>query len=433
MSVGEGAVVRAVEERTLSCPECRATVRVDDRFSVWCQDCDWNVDPQPPEEDDDRLERVRRAMARRHGERLYAEIAAGGSLRAHRDRASIPALALALAVHAVTLALLLGGLWCVIAGWGGWGIVPGALLLLLAWVLRPRSPRPRGADPELLRADAPELYALVDDVARVVGTRSVDRIVVTTEVNASVRVHGVRGRRWLALGLPLWEILTPQQRVALLGHELAHYSNGDTRHGVVVGTAYRSLATWHYVFLPITDPAAAEMLANVLFTVPRLALRGLLEILDHLTLRAAQRAEYLADREAARAGSTEAAVGLMDRLLVAESVTVALRREANRAALTGPRGARAADAHAVGIWERLRTDIAAIPESEYERQRRAGARRGHSVDSAHPPTHLRRACLLLGPAADAVVVLDEDRARRVESELAPVRTTVARTVVRDGC
>jgi hypothetical protein len=35
-----------------------------------------------------------------------------------------------------------------------------------------------------------------------------------------------------------------------------------------------------------------------------------------------------------------------------------------------------------------------IPAHEYERLRRVGARRGHSVDSTHPPTHLRRTCLL---------------------------------------
>ncbi|MFD4972749.1 hypothetical protein [Streptomyces sp. NPDC058424] len=69
-----------------------------------------------------------------------------------------------------------------------------------------------------------------------------------------------------------------------------------------------------------------------------------MSMLDHLTLRATQRAEYLADREAACAASTEAAVGLMDRLLTTDSVAVTLRRKANNAALTGPRNARKADA-----------------------------------------------------------------------------------------
>jgi hypothetical protein len=174
------------------------------------------------------------------------------------------------------------------------------------------------------------------------------------------------------------------------------------------------------------------MLVNLLYIVPRLLLQGALTLLDHLTLRAAQRAEYLADREAARAASTEAAVGLMDRLLVTESAAVALRREAGRTALAGPRGARTVEAKPEEIWERLRTHMASIPEYEYERQRRVGVRRGHSVDATHPPTHLRRTCLLAGPPASAAVATDDERQRRITAELAGARVAVARRIVRDG-
>ncbi|MFI6562510.1 M48 family metallopeptidase [Streptomyces sp. NPDC050534] len=212
------------------------------------------------------------------------------------------------------------------------------LLLALAWSLRPRAPHLPDSGPVLLRADAPGLYALVDEIARTVGTRGVDRIVVDTQPNASVNSHGLRGRRQLTLGLPLWEILTPQQRIALLGHELAHYSNGDTRRALVVSRAYASLTAWHYYFAPTPDPTLIEMFVNLVFAVPRLLVLSLLTLLDHLTFRAAQRAEYLADRGAASAGSTAAAEELLDLLLVVESVDVVLRREANRAALT--RGAR---------------------------------------------------------------------------------------------
>jgi hypothetical protein len=82
----------------------------------------------------------------------------------------------------------------------------------------------------------------------------------------------------------------------------------------------------------------------------------------------------------------------MDRFLVADSVATTLRRERNNAAL---RAMREAEARADEAWERLTAHMASIPEYEYERQRRVGARRGHSVDAARPPTHLRRECLLV--------------------------------------
>lgn len=355
----------------------------------------------------------------------------GKQLRARRDTAAVLAHAIALAVHGITVVLLAGGVLCLVWGSGGVMLL-GLLLLAMAVALRPRlSARPEGGT-VLHRADAPELYALIDEVARVVGTRGVDVIVVDKEINAGVRLYGLRGRRALSLGLPLWEVLTPQQRVALLGHELGHYSNGDTRHAVVVATALDSLTTWHDYFAPIPQPSLVDMVVNLAYAVPRLLVQGLLSLLDHLTLRAAQRAEYLADREAARAASTEAAVGLMDRLLVADSAGVFLRSEANRAALAGRRSAGRTPDRTDELWAGLAAYMESVPEHEYERRRRVGTRHGHSVDSTHPPTHLRRACLLSGPPTEAVVVLDEDRQQRIDAELTRARKEVARSIVRDG-
>ncbi|MGW6292713.1 hypothetical protein [Streptomyces sp. NPDC055058] len=104
----------------------------------------------------------------------------------------------------------------------------------------------------------------------------------------------------------------------------------------------------------------------------------------------------------ARAGSTEAAVGLMDRLLVAEAAEGTMRSTVNRIRSAG-RGTR-----------------------------RAGRLRGHSIDSSHPPTHLRRERLLTVEPARAGVPAHAGRERRIAAELADVRTEVARRIIRDG-
>ncbi|GGX38918.1 M48 family metallopeptidase [Streptomyces fructofermentans] len=420
----------AVEEKVRPCPQCGAEIRTDSRFTTWCAACDWNVDPEKPEGTPGRVERWQRSLAARHGERLLAEVAAGGSLRPRRDTASVAAQGLALAVHGVTVALAAGALWFLVTGWGGAGTVAAVFLGVLAWTLRPRFPGLPDDGPVLRRADAPELFALVDEVAAVVGTRGVDVIAVDDEVNASVTTYDLRGRRLLTLGLPLWEILTPQQRIALLGHELGHYSNGDTRHGLLVGNALHSLTTWRYYVAPPADPTLVEWAVNLLLLVPRLLIEGTSALLDRLTLRATQRAEYLADAMAARAGSTGAAAAVMDCFLVSDSATVMLRREANARQVVRPGSAGRASGD--GLWERLRAHMESIPPGEYERQRRAGAARGHSVDSTHPPTHLRRRCLLTGAPLPAAVVADAGRAARVDAELAGARDVLARRIVRDG-
>ncbi|MFD9204578.1 M48 family metallopeptidase, partial [Streptomyces anthocyanicus] len=273
MSTSVGTTGQA-GETTQPCPQCGAEIRVDGRFTTWCAGCDWNVDPERPGEEPGRLERRRRRLARRHGERLAAEVAAGETLRPRRDAAGLAAYVIALAVHGVTVALAVGAVWFLVTGWGGAGMVLGVVLAVLTWTLRPRFSELPDDQPLLTRADAPALFALIDEVAVVAGTRGVDTVAVSTELNASVTTYGIRGRRLLTIGVPLWEILTPQERIALLGHELGHYSNGDTRHGLIIGNALRSLSTWRYYVDPTPNPTMVEAFVNLVFILPRALLQG---------------------------------------------------------------------------------------------------------------------------------------------------------------
>ncbi|MEV0990681.1 M48 family metallopeptidase [Streptomyces sp. NPDC049949] len=417
------------------CPECRASVPVDDRYVEWCAACDWNVDPGAPEPEPGRIAAARRRLAHAHGEQLAAEMEQGGgqSGLVGRDAATVSAFALSLVVHGVTVVLAVTGILLVVLGWDT-GVQPllGALLLGLAAVLRPRPARLPKDAPVLYRADAPRLFELIDEVGTAVGTAGVHAVVVEPGANASVTTYGLGARRMMTLGLGLWEVLPPQERVALLGHELGHFAHGDTRRGIVTGGALDALATWFYMLAPTPPRGLLDRFVNAVTFLPRWTAYGLLVLLDHLTLRASQRAEYLADVSAARAGSTEAAVGLMDRLLASQAVGPELRRESVAAQVRGgPAGREACERAEQGLWERLAARMGAVPEREYERLRRVAARRGHSVDSTHPPTHLRRRCAAAGGPYTAQVTYDEDRGAAVAHELAPARAALARRVIRD--
>ncbi|MEU6865726.1 M48 family metallopeptidase [Streptomyces sp. NPDC046876] len=438
--MAQGTAQRAVR----SCPECGEPVPVDERYTDWCAACDWNVDPGAPDPAPGRIAAVRRRIGRAYGEQLAAEMEQGSAAArpAGRDAATLLAFGVSLLVHGVTVLLVAAGILLIVLGWST-GVQPalGALLLGLAWLLRPRRPRLPKDAPVLYRADAPRLFELIDEVAGAVGTSGVHAVVVTAEANAAVTAYGLRARRMLLLGLGLWEILPPQERIALLGHELGHFTNGDTRRGVVTDGAVRALATWFSVLAPTPPTGLLDHFVNAVTFLPRWTAFGLLVVLDHLTLRASQRAEYLADASAVRAGSAQAAAGLLDRILLAPAVHDRLRRESVAAQMQGGAGGRAArDRAEDGLWERLAAHFGEVPEHEYERLRRVSARRAHSVDSTHPPTHLRRRCAAApgsagsaGPAdsAPGLVRYGDSRAKAVAAELAPARAVLARRVIRD--
>ncbi|MEV4331820.1 M48 family metalloprotease [Streptomyces sp. NPDC049597] len=417
----------SVAEQGHRCPECGADVPVESRFVTWCDACDWNVDPGAPAPDPRRIEALRRRLAQRYGERLFADLGP----RPGRDVAGVLACALALVVHGVTAALAVTGLLLVVLGWG-MGVLPvvGAVLLAIAVALRPRFGVLPDDTPVLRRPDAPRLFELVDEVAAVAGTAGVDTVVIAADANAAVSTYGVRHRRMLRIGLGLWEILTPPQRVALIGHELGHFAHGDTRRGAVVGRALDSLALWLYFLTPDSETDLMQRVTHWMMAVPRWAVLGLLHLLDQLTLRATQRAEYLADETAARAGSSVAAAELLDRLLLVPSVTSALHRESVVAHSRG--GAAARREAEQRLWERLAARIESVPEREYKRLRRVSTLRGHCADSTHPPTHLRRRRVSEGTQWQAAVRCDEERAGAIAAELTAARDHMAHVVIRDA-
>ncbi|MYY09366.1 M48 family metalloprotease [Streptomyces sp. SID4919] len=431
-----GTVDEVDAPQVRQCPGCGAAVAVNARFISWCAACDWNVDPGAPDPERGRLAVFRRRLAGRHGQQLAEEIERSGKEpgRAGPDRSTVLAFGVSLLVHSVTGGLLLTAGLLIIGGWGiGFLPVLGVVLLVIVAALLPRPGRlPRHA-PVLYRADAPQLFELIDEVAAVVGTTGVHAVVVDTAFNAGVSAYGVRNRRVMYLGAGLWEVLTPQERVALLGHELGHFANGDVRSSFVTHGALRTLAHWYSFLTPNPVEGFLDLCVNTLVFLPRQVVHGLFLLLDGLTMRASQRAEYLADAHAARAGSTAAAVTMLDRLLIGDAVEAHLRRTstATRAG-RGSHGQEAREAVERELWEGLAARIGSIPETEYERRRRVSARRGHSVDDTHPPTHLRRRCLAAAEPQPGQVVCDTSRAQSIATELAPARARLTHTLLRDN-
>ncbi|MGL5009680.1 MAG: M48 family metallopeptidase, partial [Paracoccaceae bacterium] len=110
------------------------------------------------------------------------------------------------------------------------GIAFGALLIALGIFLLPR--RPKLPDGLLRRADLPQSFAMLDEICAQLATPAITGIAIDTSFNAYVTEIG--RERILGFGVIMWAALNDDQRLAVLGHEVAHLVNGDpARRGLI--------------------------------------------------------------------------------------------------------------------------------------------------------------------------------------------------------
>ncbi|WBB80662.1 M48 family metallopeptidase [Micromonospora sp. WMMD882] len=179
-----------------------------------------------------------------------------------------------------------------------------------------RASRPAGARPDsrlLPRNQAPELWRLVEELARQVGTAPPTEIRLVDEANASVTddfwLFAVTpARRRLYLGVPLLVGLAPDELRAVLAHELGHYAG---RHAWFTEPAHRS----HAALVMARERIRGAMVANRLIQLYAGLLLLTFAVSAALAYRLVrpvrQRQELEADRIAARvAGAAALADGL---------------------------------------------------------------------------------------------------------------------------
>jgi Zn-dependent protease with chaperone function len=338
---------------------------------------------------------------------------------------------LAVAVHLTTLLSAAIAVWIWTTGtFLGLKLFVSLVLAGIAWEVRPRFWRPR-LDDALTAATAPATFALVGEVARVAGSRPPDRIVISEEFNAAFGRAGFLGHRVLVIGLPLWNALEDQQRLALLGHECAHDVNRDLRSLLLVGTAIDTLDRWAWLLYPGQRPShrtwavagtpSSALVALAEFLVPFILLPmsatvGLLAVgLNRISARSGQRAEYRADELGATVAGTQAAIECLEQMLAGDasvrSMQTALRANPN-----------------ADIWARQRAFLAGIPAIQRERWHRLASREHHRTDASHPPTLLRQDMLNSRQHKSARLIANPEIFQAVTAELFTRSAVIAREI-----
>jgi Zn-dependent protease with chaperone function len=412
-------VPQQLELKTQECPQCGAQIPVYRDYVTWCDKCEWNIQPLSVEEKPPNVfESLYASIGKRLSKRLFDELARTKSLEPTLTVSKVLAFVIAALVHAFTLLLAVLGILLLATQWPNiMGLAWGALFLGIAWALRPSLGKLDDIVEYLPRDQYPALYGLVDEVARALGSPSVDIIIADEDFKAAFGQVGWRRRRVLFLGLPLFSILDAQERVSVLGHEIAHGLNGDPTRGFFTGNAVSSLIRWYYMLHPdrIWDPDSGlsilTMPGNLLLLGLSNIVRLWIYVLANLIWRDSQRAEYLADALGAEAAGTAAALSAMDKLHLGSSVYMTIHRVA-----LNWRGQ--------DMFAELRREAAEVPPRELERIRRVEQKENSRLDVTHPPTAFRIGLLKARPVREPRVVVSESRLEELERELAPVRKKI---------
>jgi heat shock protein HtpX len=445
----EGTGVETMHAGDL-CPRCGRVLASVLDAPAWCPSCEWRLALFEPEVHRDRVGWSRvdawlYRLAYRRTAKVWAGLDGRTPARPRWNAARVVSNALALLVHVVVVAWFAFGVYVCTLGFPSVLVVAGAAVVAIAVQMWPRPGRlPRDAT-VLERTEAPALRALVGRVAAAVGAPAPRVICVDDRYSADSGTFGLFHQRYLRIGLPLWYSLSGSQRVALLGHQLAHFVNGDPRRGVLTGATDaslrkvielfsqgrdRRLRTAHETnvvdpFTGMRTPATTGPVVGLVWLSemvwrPVAAVLGGAAALLRFTLNAVQqrdgqRAEYYADALAARAGGSTATVQLLDLLVVAAPVLLRLQKQA-----------RAGEP--ISSWQTVAGRTLAEGSFLQPLRRQLGTRRENSVFATHPPLGMRARMVESRPPVPAAVVLDDEDGARIDVELAGYARPVARAL-----
>jgi heat shock protein HtpX len=405
------------------CGTCGFSLVSERGAAPWCARCGWNLDlfepdRRAPEIGWNWVDRLTFRTAYRLNAVEFADLSGRGAEPVGFSplKALIAAISVGLLLVVVGIAAL--GVWCIVDLHSFLGWLFGLILIMIAVVLRPRFGRLSKYATPISESTAPALFALIAQVAAAVGTRTPHTVLVTSSFNASSGQYGLRRRRVLTIGLPLWLSLAPQHRVALLGHELGHFVNGDVRRGPLTGLAFSFFDTLsgltrpsHRSFAPRTASGGLAVIAEWITGLILAVLHGVFTVLQvglvWLAMRATHTAEYAADRVASEAAGSPATASMLDRLLLRDGCMTVL----GRAARNDPDPAH---------WRAEVATSMAGAQDRIPRLRQLSSRDDASLFRSHPPTGLRAQMAVARPQITAKVVLSEAEAARIDGELAPM-------------
>ncbi|SDX98923.1 M48 family metallopeptidase [Paenibacillus sp. CF384] len=411
------------------CPECQSHFEANPNFMSWCE-CGWNLKPHRQEHSPSVFASFYERLGQRVGKQLLGDMEVLEHLLPKPTKTRLFTLVMATVIHAISLAMVLLCLFA-LSIYREYPVLAilAAPMLILIWTQRPRIPKLSKDEKRdvVPREQFPTLYAFANQIADYLHMPHFEGILINEEFNASYRQVGLRQKRYLTLGLPLFSILSPAEKAALVGHEVGHGINGDSIRNLYTLTAIITLENWFGVLASAGDDedeveqesliGIAAKIVGMLLMIVAFIPDLLITLFIHSFYYESQKAEYMADYLGAKVGGTEGALGLSRKMFC--NITFVLSRQ--RFVLRGAKG---------NYFDELKAAVASIPSREFERIRRVEMMEGSTLDRTHPPTAYRIQTLQhhaqLAPGA---IQLTDVQLKQLDRELSAVEAKMQERLV----
>lgn len=365
-----------------ACPNCSTKIEVHTGYITWCPCCEWNLRKESIYKPKNIIEMVNLNLGKNFDDKFHQEQAATLTSKSAITMGFCFSYVLAFFVHVMTFATLGLALWLFVISKGNW-LLYGLALLSVAvfWILKPFNFKKDQVN-GISEADFPELHEMVRSLKALLGISNPYEILIDYKYNASIRRIKNSKKRVLTIGLPLWNVLTPDERVALLAHELAHDVNGDITRETFIYTALYTLSVWYA--LCKADPKPYGIVETLFWYISigfkrliKMGLEGYAWLMLMFVWRDSQRAEYLADYYAAEVAGSDAVLNLLRKFYMDDQVnsviaTATLNNTSDE------------------FFTALKSKFDNVPSNELERIKRLEQNAGIRLDASHPPTNKRQ-------------------------------------------
>ncbi|WEG13654.1 hypothetical protein PU629_04620 [Pullulanibacillus sp. KACC 23026] len=121
-------------------------------------------------------------------------------------------------------------------------------ILILGFAVFPK--RKRYPKDVLNKDDYSALYTCINNILLDINYKPVDAIVVNSNFIVTIEFYGIRRRKVLYIGFPLWSILTNDEQSAIIIHEMAYSSEKYTFRGWILALTQETLHEWHKALKP---------------------------------------------------------------------------------------------------------------------------------------------------------------------------------------